>query len=383
MERRANGTGTLTQRNDGQWEGRIRYRDEGHKLIVKACFAPTKEECEARMKELRLECGVIDRRECSEDMPFKEWCQLWLIYEKANVSVSTYETYARQIALYFDKRIGDIPLNEITVETLGRMYSNLRRNGRTVHIEEKGEGVSLGTIHTLHRLMKAIFKKAVAIGVVTRNPAKECTIPKNKHKELYIFSNEESQQLLMRAKENGIYLPVLIALFTGLSRGELVALRWSDFSFSTGELKVKRTYSCIKGEPSIVPLQRPALYRSIYLPKQLTKIIHSYKKTSTSLWVFPAKKASKDRPQNPNDFTLVFKKIVRDMGCEQATFSSLRDTFAVQSLNHGVDIRTLSCVLGNASVRAVMRAYIPLMDKHKRAAAEKIEGAMLTLLNND
>jgi integrase len=269
------------------------------------------------------------------------------------------------------------------VETLGRLYSNLRRNGRSIHIEEKGEGVSLGTIHTLHRLMKAIFKKAVAIGVVNRNPAKECSIPKNKHKELYIFSNEESKQLLERAKENGIYLPVLIALFTGLSRGELVALRWSDFSFSTGELKVKRTYSCIKGEPAIVPLQRPALYRSIYLPKQLTKIIHSYKKTSTSLWLFPAKKASKDRPQNPNNFTLAFKEIVRDIDCEQATFASLRDTFAVQSLNHGVDIRTLSCVLGNASVRAVMRAYIPLMDKHKRAAAEKIEGAMLTLLNND
>ena len=71
------------------------------------------------------------------------------------------------------------------------------------------------------------------------------------------------------------------------------------------------------------------------------------------------------------------------MDCEQATLTSLKDTFAVQSLNHGVDIRTLSCVLGNASVRSVMRAYLPLMDKHKRAAAEKIEGAMLTLLKND
>ena len=54
MERREKGTGTLTQRKDGQWEGRIRYRDEGHKLIVKACFAPTKEECEARMQEIDL-----------------------------------------------------------------------------------------------------------------------------------------------------------------------------------------------------------------------------------------------------------------------------------------------------------------------------------------
>ena len=56
-----------------------------------------------------------------------------------------------------------------------------------------------------------------------------------------------------------------------------------------------------------------------------------------------------DRPKNPNDFTLKFKAILRDMGCERATFASLRDTFAVEALNHGIDIRTLTCALGYRS----------------------------------
>ena len=284
--------------------------------------------------------------------------------------------------MYFDDRIGDIPLNEVTAETIGRLYSSLRRNGRTMFTGVKGEGVSLGTIHTLHRLMRAIFKKAVLTGVVDRDPAKDCKIPKNKNTELYIFSNLEIQSILESSKENGMYLPVIISLCTGLNRGELVALRWSDFNFSTGELKIKRLYSCIKGEPQIVPLQYKQLYRSIYLPKELCKKIHLFKKQSDSLWVFPSFH-DKERPRNPNDFTLKFKRIVRELECERATFSSLRDTFAVQALNHNIDVRTLASILGHQSVRGVVRAYVPLMDKYKREAAEKIEEAMVVLLNKE
>ena len=69
------------------------------------------------------------------------------------------------------------------------------------------------------------------------------------------------------------------------------------------------------------------------------------------------------------------------MGIERASFSSLRDTFAVEALNHGVDVKTLSCALGNHSVRGVMRAYVPLMEKYKRKAAEKIEDAMINILS--
>ena len=315
-------------------------------------------------------------------MPFKDWCQLWLRYEKAKVAHITIQCYAKQIKLYFDDRIGDIPINQITAETLGRLYSDLRRNGRTVFVEEKGEGVSLGTIRTLHRLARAIFKKAVLTGVIDVDPAKATKIPKTKNKELYIFTNEEIRSILELAKERGIYLSTLIALCTGLNRGELVALRWSDINFKTGVLTVKRVFSCTDGEPEIAPLQRESLQRSIHLPKSLVKEIHTYKKQSNSLWIFPSFR-NIDRPCNPNGITQNFKEILRELGLERATFSSLRDTFAVQALNHGIDVKTLSYVLGHSSVRGVVRAYVPLMDKHKREAARKIESAMLDLLSRE
>lgn len=379
-EKRENGTGTITQRKDGQWEGRIRYRDRGHKLCVKACYADTKEECEVRLKELRKIYGVIDRSQCSEFMSFNEWAEIWLQHERVNISQSTYETYKSQISLYFRDRIGDLPLNEITSETIGRMYSDLRQNGRIAHVELYGEGVSLGTIHTINRLLKNIFKKAVEMRIISINPSLNCKIPKNKYKELYIFSKSEVREIFKRAKDEDIYLGVLLALTTGLHRGELVSLRWRDINFSTGELKVSRVMSCTKIEPEITKLRKPSLYRSIYLPNDMLEELHSYKKASKSNWLFPSKYLG-DRPKNPNDFTLKFKKIVREMGIERASFSSLRDTFAVEALNHGVDVKTLSCALGNHSVRGVMRAYVPLMEKYKRKAAEKIEDAMINILS--
>lgn len=382
MKRRPNGAGTVTQRKDGQWEGRIRFRDEGHKLIIKSCFADTEEECEAKMVELRKQYGVIDKEEYYPEMPFKEWCELWLRYEKAKVAHSTHVGYARTIALYLDDRVGDMPINQITAETLGRLYSDLRRNGRTAFVEEKGDGVSMGTIYTLHRLVRAIFKKAVLTGVIDKDPAKATKIPKLKNKELYIFSNEEIRIILELAKERGFYLEVLLALCTGLNRGELAALRWSDINFKTGVLTVKRTFTNTEGEPEISSLPRESLERSIHLPKKLVKEIHSYKKQSKSLWIFQSVRKT-ERPCNPNYLTQSFKQILRDLGNERATFSSLKDTFAVQALNHGIDVKTLSYVLGHSSVRGVVRAYVPLMDKHKREAAQKIEVAMLDLLSSE
>lgn len=382
MKRRPNGAGTITQRKDGQWEGRIRFRDEGHKLIIKSCFADTKEECEEKIVELRKQYGVIDKDEFYSEMPFKDWCKLWLRYERARVAHSTHASYARTIALYLDNRIGDIPINEITAETLGRLYSDLRRNGRTAFVEEKGEGVSLGTIRTLHRLVRAIFKKAVLTGVIDKDPAKATKIPKTKNKELYIFSNEEIRRILELAKEREVYLEVKLALCTGLNRGELAGLRWSDINFKTGVLTVKRAFANTEGEPEISSLPRESLERAVHLPKGLVKEIHTFKKQSDSLWIFQSSK-KEDRPCNPNYFSQNFKEILRDLGIERGSFSSLRDTFAVQALNHGIDVKTLSCVLGHSSVRGVVRAYVPLMDKHKREAARKIEIAMLDLLSSE
>ena len=84
-DKRDLGTGTVYF-HDGQWEGRIRYRDSGNKLIIKSCYAPTKDECEEKLESMKCELGLIDKNLCSSSMPFGDWCDIWNESERGKVT---------------------------------------------------------------------------------------------------------------------------------------------------------------------------------------------------------------------------------------------------------------------------------------------------------
>ena len=381
-DKRDLGTGTVYF-HDGQWEGRIRYRDAGNKFIIKSCYAPTKEECEEKLEALKTEIGLIDKNLCSSDMPFGEWCDIWNESERGKATQSTYELRRGFIENYIKPNLGAIPLEDITTETLGRLYSYLRRSGRSVHVSEKGEGLSMATVYSLSVQVRAIFKKAVSMKLIEKNPAKAVKIQKRKYEDVLIFSPEEIREMLTLARKYDFYEVILLSLATGIARGELVALRFRDINFKTGELKIKRMFASVKGEPKIEPLSKESLYRSIFLPPEMLEVLRAYKKKVKSNWLFPTAHGNNDdRPRNPNDFTLKFKAIMREMGLEQAKFSSLRDTFAVNALNYGIDIKTVAYTLGTKSVRGITKRYLPLVEKKKRQAAERLEEKMNSILSD-
>ena len=381
-DKRNLGTGTVYF-HDGQWEGRIRYRDSGNKLIIKSCYAPTKDECEEKLESIKCELGLIDKNLCSSSMPFGDWCDIWNESERGKVTQSTYELRRGMIENYLKPRLGSIPLEDVTTETLGRLYSHLRRHGRSVHIAERGEGLSMCTVYSLSVQVRAIFKKAVSMKLIEKNPAKSVKIQKRKYEDVLIFSPEQIREMLTIARKYDLYEVVLLSLATGLARGELVALRFRDINFKTGELKVKRIFVSVKGEPKIEPLSKESLYRSIFLPPEMLELLREYKKKVKSNWLFPTTYGNDDeRPKNPNEFTLKFKAIMREMGLEQAKFSSLRDTFAVNALNYGIDMKTVAYTLGTKSVRGITSRYLPLVEKKKRQAAERLEVQMNSILSD-
>ena len=183
-------------------------------------------------------------------MPFGKWCDLWNESERGKVTQSTYELRRGLIENYLKPHLGKLPLEDITTETLGRLYSHLRKNGRMVHIDEKGKGLSMATVYSLSVQVRAIFKKAVSMKLIEKNPAKSVKIQKRRYEDVLIFSPEEIREMLTIARKYDFYEVILLSLATGLARGELVALRFRDINFKTGELKVKRLFVSVKGEPS-------------------------------------------------------------------------------------------------------------------------------------
>ena len=109
--------------------------------------------------------------------------------------------------------------------------------------------------------------KAVADGLILKNPAANCKAPATHPREMAVLTGEEIQRLLIQAKEDGCYELLLLELSTGLRRGEILALQWDDLDFRTGALRVQRQVQRIKGELVISQPKTKTSSRSVILPE--------------------------------------------------------------------------------------------------------------------
>ena len=103
-----------------------------------------------------------------------------------------------------------------------------------------------------------------------------------------VLTQNEVIRLLNRAKEEGCYELFLLELGTGMRRGEILALKWSDLNFTTGELRIERQVNVFNGEQIISEPKTKASIRTIILPPSLLQILSEYKETVDSEWIFPS-----------------------------------------------------------------------------------------------
>ena len=379
MEKRKYGEGTIRLHENGLWEGRIFVRKNGYKPIVKYAYEETYEECEKRLEELKIEHCVIDKDLFRPEMLFKEWVDVWLLYTSSKRSLETTKSYKSMLKNHILPALGERQINKITTGVLERFYADLLKKGRLVHRELYGEGLSVNMVRSIHRLTVSIFTTAVECGFLKNNPGTKAKIPTQHIASKKIFTYDELKKILEAARSQGLYELILFALCTGLERGELCALQWKDIVFKRGEVNVYQTLHYVHNEYSFAPVPKTSQIRRIVLSTKLIAILKVYKKATHSVWVFPSAFGKGQKPRNPSTITTEFKKILVAADISGGSFKSLRDTYAVTCLDNGMDIRTLSSILGYENVKTVKNAYIQYMTSKKIVAANKMEGAMASI----
>ena len=379
MEKRKYGEGTIRLHENGLWEGRLLVRKNGYKPFFKYAYEKTYEECEQRIEELKIEYGVIDTDLFYPNMLFKEWVEIWLLYTNYARNEETTSSYRTMLNNYILPALGGRQMNKITTGVLERFYAELKKNGRIRHTNLYGEGLSVNMIRSVHRVITAIFSTAVENGFLRTNPGTKAKIPQQHTADKKIFSYDELRKILKAAKDTGLYELVLFALCTGLERSELCALKWTDITLKRGEVRVYQTIHYTHNEYETVPVVKPSQNRKIILSPKLIKILRSYKKGTNSIWVFPSDFGKGSKPRNPDTVTTRFQKVRTAAGITEGSFKSLRDTYAVICLDNGMDIRTLSSILGYQNVKTVRNAYSKYMTSKKLIAANKMEGAMTSI----
>lgn len=371
--KRKNGEGTVRLRKDGRWEGRIVIGyDENGLPKTKNVLAKTKGECIEKLKALKSTITPDTPVKLKADMPFGEWLDYWYeTYCKPNARPATQRTYEGYIRLYLHPRLGNIPLNKVTINDVQQMCTWMMTEAR---MDQKNgdSGLSDSQVRNCYSLCDRVLKKAVAEKLIVRNPTKGCKLPPNRPNEMKVLSREDMQKVLIQAKEENYYELFLLKFATGLRLGELMALQWDDVDLVTGELRINKQVNLVGSKLVISEPKTKAAVRTLILPPSVRKVLAEYKTRVNSRWLFPSPK-KEDLPIIPSAVSRRLHTLLEHAGCEQVRFHDLRHTFATNALARGMDIKTLSTILGHVSSATTLNTYSHVTDEMRQRAAVKID----------
>jgi len=187
-----------------------------------------------------------------------------------------------------------------------------------------------------------------------------------------ILSKEEMRKLLIQANREGYYEVFLMEFATGLRLGELMALQWDDLNMATGELRVNKQVYPVDGKLTVSEPKTDAGIRTLILPPSVLNVMREYRKTVDSRWMFPSPKVE-DAPIGPSVIRHRLNKLLDHAGCRQVRFHDLRHGFATNALAYGMDVKTLSTILGHTSSNTTLNIYTHATDAMRKTAAEKID----------
>ena len=179
---------------------------------------------------------------------------------------------------------------------------------------------------------------------------------------------EQLTSFLREAKDSGVFALYYIDLTTGLRRGELLGLKWSDIDLEKGDLRVRRQIGRIDGKIIEMPLKTKNAYRTLPLSADAISVLKIQKcKVGNSEWVFPSPSGG---PMSPDSVLHMLHRVLKRAGLPKVRFHDLRHTFATLALQNGVDVKTVSGMLGHFSAGFTLDTYAHVTTSAKREAAK-------------
>ena len=384
-KRRPSGDGMVRKRDDGRWEGRIviGHKDNGEPLF-RHVYAKTQK---ALLDKLHQNIESYRDVELTEDsrMTLGEWLDRWLTeYKAGTVRPGTLESYRRYIDLYIKPQLGGKQVSLVSQQDIQRMYRRLKTDGRIREHPELDHQLSDAMIRHIHSMLHAAMKDAVQAHVIPKNPTEGATTPKPNYKPKRILTRAELDAFLEVVEQDEVWRDFFqTELMTGLRRGEICGLQWSDFDGTAGTLKVCRTlHSQKKGEYTLGETKTDKGMRTIILPKSVAEILRRRKAEALSQWIFPDPVKPED-PVDPNTAYHHMKTLLQRAGLPSIRFHDLRHTFATHALTSGVDAKTLSGILGHTNASFTLDTYTHVTSDMQKQASSVVGGFMENLFGKE
>lgn len=382
MKRRDKGEGSISQRKDGLWTGRLDIGvQENGKRKIKAVYGKTEQEVKRKLRALKKELIKHDYQEVKK-LSVREYMTDWLYnYKQNEVKPSTFDRIEQVCQNQIFPIIGNLQMNGITSNDFQNMINKL------------SEKYSYSTVKKAYDYTKSCFTLAYEKREILHNPFVRISLPSNMKKEIsdiHYYNDDEIKlikEYALQKFSNGKYVykygyAVILLLYTGLRIGELLALKWDCVDFDRRTLIVKGNIKQVKNRDSNAKGSYKLIEQNTTKTKSGMRIIPLSNSAMEALRYFEAMNgnhiyvvsASVDRPLSARNLDRTFRSILNNAGITNINgVHSLRHTFASMLFRKGIDVKTVSELLGHADTSVTYNIYIHLIQEQKVKAIEGLE----------
>ena len=378
-KKRANGEGNIRKRKDGRWEGRYTagYDPKTGKRLIKNVLGKTQAEVKEKLKRALEETNGLDVSRAADEYTVASWLRTWYeLYAKPNVRTATANRYELIIETYTIPRIGNIKLKKLTTRHLQKLYKELLESGR-IHVgKNQNRGLSTTTVHSVHLMLHCALDRAVKERLIPRNPCEDCIVPKPRKLEMKILPPEHIKAYLDAAEARRLLPMFYLELVSGLRKGELVALLWSDLDVEHKTISVSKSIG--RDSDGHLAINRPKTensIRAISIPQEAVDLlVAEHEGHPDNPYLFPSPRTG--GMYHPDSVVNLHKKALKRAGLPHIRFHDLRHTFATVALQSGVDVKTVSSMLGHYDPGFTLRTYTHTTRQMQETAAEKMGAFM-------
>lgn len=363
----------IYKRKDGRWEGRyIKGRKENGRAIYGSVYGKTYGEVKSKLEDIQKR-NVEDRIEKSREKTFEEVLELWMKENRIKYKGTTEDKYRYLIDTHIIPELGKIKVASLSVTQVNEFLEKKLTSGRLDH-----QG---GLSQSYVRSMMLIINSALQFAVNEKmRPPLNTKIykPKAEQKKIEVLSREEQQKL-----EQYLYsdidltkLGILISLQTGMRIGEVCALKWENIDLRERVIHVQSTVKRIKnkeGNESVTKLvieepKTKASIRDIPISSKLQSVLLEMVKNKVSPYVI----SEKEFILSPRTYESRYHRILEKCGLKSRNYHVLRHTFATRCVEAGVDVKSLSEILGHANVSITLDTYVHSSMELKHHQIEKL-----------
>lgn len=316
----------------------------------------------------------------SKDPKLQDWATVWLeTYIRPVAAPSGYEHYRDNLSKHILPALGSLKLSQLSVPVVQNFLNETSAHGNL----RTGGPLSAKSIKNMRIVLNCCCTRAVADGWMAKNPIPMTVYPRCRTPKVDIMSDSDQsclEQWLFQddALENA---GILVGLYTGLRLGEVCALRWKNYDFETGVLNILETVRRVstyrpdapygaKTQLVFTPCKTESSQRTLYLPPILQDYLAwHYQRYEALFGQAPNQESSiiytcVDGLMDPDNLSHYFGDILSGLGLPHVKYHALRHTFATRAIENGVDVATVSGLLGHADVTTTTHYYV-----HPRQAA--------------